>query len=82
MARRRKSRNGFLRLIGGLCVLAGLSAAAYGGITYFNLQDALGNRLTKVITGTTEAEKQALIFLISGGAGLILGLGLVIKGRR
>lgn len=82
MAKRRKRKSGILPMVGGLLALVGLGLAVYGGISYFNLQDALGNRLTKAIAGTTEAEKQAIIFLIAGGAGLLAGLALFLKGRR
>lgn len=82
MARKRKTSMGMLPLIGLILIVAGVAGAAYGGINYMNLQDALGNRVVKAFGGTTEAEKQALIFLIGGAVALILGLGAFFKGRR
>lgn len=82
MARRRKTSMGMLPMIGLILIAAGVAGAAYGGINYMNLQDAVGNRVVKALGGTTEAEKQALIFLIGGAAALILGLGVFFKGRR
>jgi LPXTG-motif cell wall-anchored protein len=38
--------------------------------------------VVKAFGGTTEAEKQALIFLIGGAVALILGLGVFFRGRR
>ena len=55
-------------MIGLILIAAGVAGAAYGGINYMNLQDAVGNRVVKALGGTTEAEKQALIFLIGGAA--------------
>lgn len=82
MARRRKKSMGLVPVIGLILIAAGVAGAAYGGINYMNLQDALGNRVVKAFGGTTEAEKQALIFLIGGAVALILGLGAFLKGRR
>ena len=82
MARRRKTSMGMLPMIGLILIAAGVAGAAYGGINYMNLQDAVGNRVVKALGGSTEAEKQALIFLIGGAAALILGLGVFFKGRR
>ena len=70
---------GILGLI--LCV-AGAALLIYGIVTYSNLQDSLGNRLVSALGGNTDQEKQALGFMIGGGAGIVVGAVLFITGKK
>ncbi len=72
-----------LFLIGIILLVAGAAVLIYGIVAYNNAHSSIGNTLGKLLTGKSQAENQALIEMIAGGAGVVIGLAvLVLRGRR
>lgn len=69
------------RTIGLILLVAGIAVGAYGGYEYYSAQQSLGNKITKVFTGTTKVEQQSVYLMIGGGAAALLGLGLTLTGK-
>jgi hypothetical protein len=63
-------------------LVAGAAVLVYGIITYNNVRGTLGNAVGKLLTGRSEAEDRAVIEMIAGGAGALVGLVLLIAPRR
>ncbi len=69
-------------LIGAVLLVAGIAVAAYGYYEYSAAQQSIGNMVGKVFTGKSEAETRAVVMMIAGGAGAVLGAFLALMGRR
>jgi len=76
-----KKRNVF-SIIGIILLVAGVAALVYGLTTYTQLQDDIANRFAKAISGSSNQETQALYITIAGGAGILVGLILMITNRK
>ncbi len=69
-------------IIGIILLVAGVTALVYGLTTYTQLQDDIANRFAKAISGSSNQETQALYITITGGAGILVGLILMIANRK
>lgn len=76
-----KKRNVFT-VIGFILVIIGVAALVYGLTTYTQLKDDIANRFAKAISGSSNQETQALYISIAGGAGVVVGLILILTNRK
>ncbi len=76
------AKNQMNLVIGIILLAAGIAAAAYGVYIYNGLQASVMNQLEKAFVGNTEAETQALIFIIAGAVAAVLGLVLVLGKKK
>mgnify|MGYP000958657222 CR=1 FL=1 len=68
------------RTIGLILLVAGVAIGVYGYYEYQAAHQSLGNVITKVFTGKSQAEQQGLYLMIGGGATALIGLVLTITG--
>jgi hypothetical protein len=68
--------------VGIVLAVAGLAVGAYGYYLYSNLQGNLVNAVVKFAAGRTEAETNAVLAMIGGGAGFLVGALLALAGAR
>ena len=76
------ARNQASLLIGIVLLAAGIAAAAYGVYTYQNLQNSVGNTINKFLSGRTEGETEAFIYMAAGGISAILGVVLLVQKKK
>jgi len=69
-------------LLGILVLAAGAAALVFGYYEYQAAQQSLGNAVGKLFTGKSSAETRAVIVMIAGGAGVLLGAFMSFGGRR
>ena len=75
-------RSDALLLLGLVLVVAGAAVLLYGIVDYNNVRASVGNVLGRIITGRSADENRAVIEMIAGGAGAVLGVALVLfRGR-
>ncbi len=75
------ARNQISLFIGIVLLAVGLAAAFYGVYNYINLQNSVANKVGKFLAGTTEGEKQAVIYIAAGGVAVILGI-IFLSGKK
>jgi CDP-diacylglycerol pyrophosphatase len=76
-------RSDVLLLVGMILVVAGAALLIYGIVSYNSVRASVGNALGKLITGRSAGENQAVIEMIAGGAGVVLGAGFILfRGRN
>lgn len=68
------------RTIGLILLVAGIAVGVYGYYEYQAAHQSLGNVITKVFTGKSQAEQQSMYLMIGGGAAAIMGLLLTLTG--
>ncbi|AEJ19001.1 DUF3185 family protein [Gracilinema caldarium] len=68
------------RTIGFILLVAGIVIGIYGYYEYQTAHQSLGNVITKVFTGKSQAEQQGLYLMIGGGAATLIGLVLTLTG--
>jgi hypothetical protein len=72
-----------LLLLGLVLLVAGVAVLIYGIYAYNGAKASLGNALGKLFTGRSKEETGAVIEMIAGGAGAVVGLALLLtRGRR
>lgn len=78
-----------LLLLGLILLVAGIAVLIYGIYAYNGAKASLGNALGKLFTGRSKEETNAVIEMIAGGAGAVVGLALLLargwrsgRGRR
>jgi cell shape-determining protein MreC len=76
-------RTDALFLVGLVLLVAGVAVLIYGIVAYNNANASIGNTLGKLLTGRSQAENQAVIEMIAGGAAAVIGVAvLLLRGRR
>jgi hypothetical protein len=76
-------RTDALFLVGLVLLVAGVAVLIYGIVAYNNANASIGNTLGKLLTGRSQAENQAVIEMIAGGAAAVIGVVvLLFRGRR
>lgn len=68
------------RTIGLILLVVGIAVGVYGYYEYQAAHQSLGNVITKVFTGKSQAEQQSMYLMIGGGAAAIMGLLLALTG--
>jgi hypothetical protein len=68
------------RTIGLILLVTGIAVGAYGYYEYQAAHQSLGNVITKVFTGKSQAEQRSMYLMIGGGAGALIGLVLSLSG--
>ncbi|MFQ3547193.1 MAG: DUF3185 family protein [Termitinemataceae bacterium] len=68
------------RIIGIVLLVTGIAVGLYGYYEYQTAQQNLGNVITKVFTGKSQAEQQSILVMIGGGAAALIGLVLSLAG--
>ena len=72
-----------LFLVGIILLVAGAAVLIYGIVAYNNAHSSIGNTLGKLLTGRSQAENQAVIEMIAGGAAAVIGfVVLAFRGQR
>jgi len=69
-------------LLGLILLVAGVAVLIYGIYAYNGAKASLGNALGKLFTGRSRAETNAVVEMIAGGAGVVLGLVLILARGR
>ncbi len=70
-------------LVGLILLVAGAAALVYGIINYNTASSSAGGVIMNKIFGArTDAENQAIIWIVAGAAGAVVGLVLLLSGRR
>ena len=73
----------FFFLIAIILLVAGAAVLVYGIIAFDSARSSLGNKLEKLVTGSSQRETQAIIEMIAGGAVAVIGLALLfLRGRK
>ncbi|HON14697.1 MAG TPA: DUF3185 family protein [Treponema sp.] len=68
------------RTIGLILLVTGIAVGIYGYYEYQSAQQSLGNVITKVFTGKSQAEQQSIYLMIGGGAAALIGVVLSLSG--
>jgi len=69
-------------LLGLILLVAGVAVLIYGIYAYNGAKASLGNALGKLFTGRSRDETNAVVEMIAGGAGAVLGLVLILARGR
>ncbi|MEJ5189865.1 DUF3185 family protein [Treponema sp. J25] len=70
------------RIVGVVLLIAGIAGAIFGYYQYTQVQSSLGNAISKIITGRSQEEQQAVLIMIGSLAGALVGLFLCILPGR
>jgi hypothetical protein len=71
-----------LLLLGLILLVAGAAVLIYGIYAYNGAKASLGSALGKLFTGRSRDETNAVVEMIAGGAGAVLGLVLILARGR
>ncbi len=69
-------------ILGVIILVLGLAALAFGYYQYQSATSSLGNAIGKVFTGKSQAETQAVLIMIGGGAAALVGALAIILRRK
>ncbi len=71
------------RLLAGLILLVvGAAGLTYGIVSYYQAQSGIKNALQRLMTGASDAQNQAIVFMIAGAAAAIVGIVLLAVRRK
>lgn len=70
------------RIVGAVLLIAGIAGAIFGYYQYNQVQNSLGHAISKIITGRSQEEQQAVLLMIGSLAGALVGLFLCIPSGR
>jgi hypothetical protein len=77
----KKSESIFLAAI--VFLVAGAAVLVYGIFSFDAARHSLGNAIGKLFTGGSQRESTAIVEMIGGGAGVLIGLVLLFaRGRK
>jgi len=77
----KKSESVFLAAV--VLLVAGAAVLVYGIIAFDSARHSLGNAIGKLISGGSQRESMAIVEMIAGAAGALIGLVMLFfRGRR
>ncbi len=68
-------------LVGLILLVAGAAALVYGIISYNQVTETVGGAFKNLFSGGAD-KNQAIIWIVAGAAGAVVGLVLLLSGRR